>query len=134
MGHLATLGSFGKEGAGINKEIIRIIEKRAGDYCETCGEVAQLSMALHHRKLKRRGGRDTPSNLIRIHHGCHNLNTDSIHLNPATSLLRGWMVSSWDNPEETPFLRYNKVLVILQNDGTITATEKEASCGYTDND
>ena len=102
----------------INKEIVRLVEERAGNYCETCGTPALASMALHHRKLKSRGGKDSVSNLIRVHHGCHNLDTDSIHANPSMATDKGWMVSSWSEPENEPFLQPDGLWVLLKMDGT----------------
>jgi 5-methylcytosine-specific restriction endonuclease McrA len=104
----------------MDKAIVKIVELRAGYYCESCGGTASDSMALHHRKLKSRGGKDTPANLIRIHHGCHNLNTDSIHLNPEKAEDKGWMTPSWKEPEEQPMFYHNSFFVLLHNDGSIT--------------
>ena len=103
----------------MDKKIVSIVEKRAGDYCEVCGGAALPSMALHHRKLKSRGGKDTPSNLIRIHHGCHNLRTDSIHQNPEKASQKGWMVGSWQRPHEVPFVRPDGSIVLLQDNGEV---------------
>ena len=108
----------------MNQRIVELVEERANGYCETCGGSAQLSMALHHRKLKSRGGKDSVSNLIRVHHACHNLGTNSIHLNPADAEAKGWMVASWQEPDETPFLRPDGSFVILLNNGRIQLTEK----------
>ena len=76
-------------------------------------------MALHHRKLKSRGGQDTVSNLVLIHHGCHNMKTDSIHLRPGAAERLGFMVASWQDPEEAPLTRADGSVVLLLNDGTI---------------
>ena len=103
----------------MDKAIVKIVEERATFYCEVCGRVASESMALHHRKLKSRGGKDTPANLIRVHHGFHNVNSVSIHSNPAKAEDRGHMVSSWKDPEETPFLRPDGSWVLLDNEGSI---------------
>ena len=108
----------------MDKAIVKIVTERATFYCEVCGQVASESMALHHRKLKSRGGKDTPANLIRVHHECHNLGSDSIHANPAISEDRGHMVSSWKKPEETPFLRPDGSLVLLDNEGSIKVLEE----------
>lgn len=103
----------------MDKAIVKIVEERAGFYCEVCGRSASESMALHHRKLKSRGGKDTPANLIRVHHGCHNLNTDSIHLNPEKAEDKGWMTPSWKDPEEQPMLYHDSYFVLLDNEGSI---------------
>jgi hypothetical protein len=103
----------------LDKKVVKIVEDRAGNYCEVCGGPALPSMALHHRKLKSRGGQDTPGNIIRIHHGCHNLRTDSIHHNPEKASQKGWMVSSWQNPSEVPFVRPDGSIVLLLDDGSM---------------
>ena len=105
---------------GIDKKVVEIVAARAGNYCEACGGLAHESMALHHRKLKSRGGKDAVSNLMYVHHECHNLGTESIHLRPAFAADKGWMVSSWDDPETTPMILPDGRLVILHNDGKIT--------------
>ena len=117
-------------------QIAEAVIERAGGYCETCGGSAQVSMALHHRKLKSRGGKDSVSNLIWVHHSCHNLGTDSIHLKPALAQSKGWIVPSWADPEKYPFLKPNNSLVLLREDGTMTSiTEQEGEQnGYSNND
>jgi len=80
-------------------------------------------MALHHRKLKSRGGKDSVSNLIRIHHSCHNLKSDSVHLNPKKAEAKGYMVPSWANPDEYPYTRPDGLVVLLLEDGTTKLTE-----------
>lgn len=102
----------------MDKEIVEIVQERAGSYCEVCGGVTEESMALHHRKLKSRGGKDSVANLIWIHHGCHNLKTDSIHLNPEMAERKGWIIASWQEPEETPFFKPDGSIVLLTNEGT----------------
>jgi len=103
----------------VDQKIVALVEARAGYYCETCGGPALESMALHHRKLKSRGGKDSVSNLIRVHHECHNLGTNSIHKNPSIATDKGWMVSSWADPEAEPFLQPDGKWVILKNDGSV---------------
>lgn len=103
----------------LKQEIVKLVEERAGNYCETCGGSALESMALHHRKLKSRGGKDSVANLIRVHHSCHNLGTDSIHANPSMATDKGWMVSSWADPETEPMLRPDGSWVLLRNDGSV---------------
>lgn len=102
----------------INKAVVALVEARAGNYCEVCGRAASESMALHHRKLKSRGGKDTASNLIRVHHSCHNLATESIHARPEYSESKGWMCPSWREPTDHPFVRPDGSIVLLQDDGS----------------
>jgi hypothetical protein len=103
----------------IDSSIVAKVVARANGYCEVCGVAEQASMALHHRKLKSRGGKDCVANLIRIHHGCHNLNTNSIHLNPAEAERKGWMVGSWQEPDEAPMVLPDGSIGLLNEDGTI---------------
>ena len=105
----------------LNKDIVKAVEERAGHYCETCGLPATESMALHHRKLKSRGGKDSVANLIRVHHECHNLGSMSIHAQPTMSTNNGWMVSSWRDPEDVPLLLPDGSWALFKNDGTVQA-------------
>jgi HNH endonuclease len=108
----------------VKQEIIDMVKERAKGYCEVCGKPEQASMALHHRKLKSRGGKDEVSNLIRICHKCHNLGTKSIHMNPMDAENKGWMVGSWQDPEEAEFLRPDGTKVFLLNNGSIKQIER----------
>jgi len=108
----------------INQKIVSVVKARAGNYCEICGKPALPSMALHHRKLKSRGGKDEVCNLLYLHHACHNLATYSVHNNIALATSKGWIVSSWDKPEETPVVLAGGNVVMLLNNGE-TATVME---------
>jgi len=108
----------------IDKKIVALVEQRAGDYCEVCGLPAQEGMALHHRKLKSRGGKDTVANLLKVHHGCHNLDTNSVHSNPSWAEDRGYMVPSWKDAEEHPIHKPDGSIVLLQNDGSIITLQR----------
>lgn len=63
----------------------------------------------HHRKLRRHGGSDEGENLITVcgsgTTGCHGW----IHSHPTESYRRGWLVHSWDSPEEVPWRRHDDV-------------------------
>ena len=104
----------------IDQKIVNLVKTRAGNYCEYCDCPAEETMALHHRKLKSRGGEDSVANLIWVHHGCHNLKTDSIHLQPKIAQKLGYMVHSWDDPAKVPLVRADGSVVLLEEDGTIT--------------
>lgn len=107
----------------IDKKIVALVEQRAQGYCEACGKPEQVTMALHHRKLKSRGGKDSVSNLMRVHHSCHNMSTGSIHANPQWAEDKGYMVASWQEPHEVPMHTAEGAIVLLQNDGTIITLE-----------
>jgi hypothetical protein len=100
----------------IKKDIINKVIERANGYCEVCG-LALTDYALHHRKLKSRGGKDSVSNLMVVHHSCHNLGTASIHLNPETATERGYMVSSWSEPEDVAVRQPDGIMVLFKNNG-----------------
>lgn len=86
-------------------------------------------MALHHRKLKsrepRKHLRDSPANLLWVHHSCHNLGTNSIHSKVADASAKGWIVPSWAKPEEYPCQLADGHLALLLNDGSITLLPKQ---------
>lgn len=107
----------------MKQSIVDLVIKRAGGYCEKCGRPGS-DMALHHRKLKSRGGKDSVSNLIHVHHECHNLGTDSIHLNPGLAGDKGWMVASWQDPANTPMFMPDGCFVILEENGKITPVKE----------
>jgi len=102
----------------MKKAIVETTLKRSNGFCEVCGDYGD-GMALHHRKLKSRGGKDEVSNLLVCHHQCHNLGTDSIHLNPEKSERKGWMVPSWADPKEYPLHYPGGEIVLLQDDGSM---------------
>jgi hypothetical protein len=115
------------ERSAMDKKIVEIVQERAGYYCEACGGAAEVGMALHHRKLKSRGGKDSPANLISVHHKCHNLGTDSIHSNPAWAESKGFMVPSWKEPEEWPISLPDGRFALLLDDGTKFILEEKAN-------
>lgn len=111
----------------MDKKVVALVQERAGDYCEACGGAAQQSMALHHRKLKSRGGKDTAANLISVHHKCHNLGTDSIHLNPEWAEQKGFMIPTWQNPAEVAISLPSGGFALLLDDGTKIILEGEGA-------
>lgn len=113
----------------MDRKIVEIVLERSNGFCEMCGLRGE-GFALHHRKLKSRGGKDEVANLIAVHHKCHNLGTNSIHLNPERATVKGWMVPSWANPAEYPLHLYDAEVVVLDNEGNYN--KLEASHG-TDN-
>lgn len=105
-----------------------IIWTRCKGYCEKCGiQMPEDNWALHHRQLRSRGGTDSPDNCVALHHGCHNLKTDSVHNNPYKSTLSGLMVSAWSDPAECPVTLPNGDIVILKPEGNYHYLERKAN-------
>lgn len=94
---------------------------RQDGYCCWCGLPLPEVYAMHHRKLRSRGGKDELSNLVALHHGCHNLATDSVHLNPAKATARGFMISSGNDPRVVPLVMIDGTMLYL--DGTEPGTK-----------
>lgn len=103
--------------------------KRCKGYCEKCGLPLKNDFALHHRKLRSAGGKDTIDNFLALHHGCHNLDTDSVHSNPKISMENGWIVSRYKEPSECPVMLPNGNSVILGSDGSYIVM-KEGNSGW----
>jgi hypothetical protein len=110
-------------------QLREIVYARCKGYCEKCGNSLPESWALHHRKLKSRGGKDEVSNFVALHHECHNLGTLSVHLNPEKSQDKGLMVGSWQNPWECPLTLPDGSYVMLDNEGNYKYLERKANNG-----
>jgi hypothetical protein len=95
-----------------------VVYTRCRGYCEACGNALPESWALHHRKLKSRGGKDAVSNFVALHHECHNLGTASVHLNPEKATDRGLMVPSWQDSPSCPLTLSDGSIVMLTEEGT----------------
>ena len=108
----------------MDKDTARTVLERSRGYCERCG-VPSHDLALHHRKLKSRGGKDEVSNLVAICHKCHNLGTESIHLNPKKATLKGWMVPTYADTEYYPLHLADGSVVRLDNEGNYQEIEGE---------
>jgi hypothetical protein len=100
----------------IKKDIVELVLQRANGYCEMCGKVLN-DYALHHRKLKSRGGKDSVSNLMVLHHECHNMGTYSVHMTPGASTKAGYMVRSCAEPEDVPVMQPDGTFVIFKENG-----------------
>lgn len=103
--------------------------KRCKGYCEKCGLPLRHDFALHHRKLRSAGGKDAIENFIALHHECHNLSTNSVHLNPKDSMEKGYIVSRYRDPEACPLMLPNGSTVILTSEGTYLLI-KEGTNGW----
>ena len=76
-----------------------IIKARSKGVCEArTGVCTRRAVHVHHRKLRSQGGSNSPDNLIDVCFDCH----DWIHLNPAASYEKGWLLHSTD--DKTPLL------------------------------
>jgi len=93
-----------------------IVERQEG-WCLWCEGALGESFALHHRKLRKHGGPDSPENVVALHHECHNLGTASVHLSPKIGYNRGFLVHSWDEPAKVS-LTTPSGTVLLREDGT----------------
>jgi hypothetical protein len=40
---------------------------------------------------------------------------------------KGWMVGSWQDPEDTPFFKPDGSIVLLQNDGNVISLQEGKS-------
>lgn len=90
---------------------------RSGGYCEKCAIPLADEWALHHRKLRSRGGKNEITNVVALHHNCHNLGTNSVHLNPELATREGFMVASWDDPATIPVTLGDERVVMLTPEG-----------------
>lgn len=106
-------------------ELREIVKSRSGGYCEKCGKPLGESWALHHRKLRSRGGKDTLTNFVALHHQCHNLGTNSVHFNPRTAEQLGLMVPSWQDPKDAPLTLPSGAIVLLNDDGSYRYLERK---------
>lgn len=96
---------------------------RSNGRCERCGIQLAGDWALHHRKLKSRGGKDHITNVVALHHHCHNLGTESVHLNVERATREGFLVPSWEDPATYPLRLCDDSLVLLTSDGSYEIVE-----------
>jgi hypothetical protein len=91
---------------------------RCSGYCELCGFGLNDTFALHHRKLRSRGGKDTLDNLIALHHECHNLGNNAVHANIKSATETGHIVPRHAEPEDYPLHLPNGSIVTLTQEGS----------------
>ena len=108
------------------EDVRELVFKRCKGYCEKCGLPLREGWALHHRKLRSAGGKDTVENFLALHHECHNLGTKSVHLNPKDSMIKGYIVSRYREPNECPLMLPSGQSVILTAEGTYHYLEGKA--------
>ena len=119
----------------VDAKIRRLIHYRCSGYCEKCGWPLGDNWAAHHRKLRKHGGPDTASNLLAVCHQCHNLGTDSIHLNPDFSYSLGYLVESWNHPKLVALALPDGTKRWLSDEGTYLDAEPKlpihcGDCNY----
>ncbi|MDO5500457.1 MAG: HNH endonuclease signature motif containing protein [Propionibacteriaceae bacterium] len=83
-----------------------LVLQRSGGLCEAqvSTQCTGVGEHVHHRKLRSRGGGDTPANGSHVCHHCH----DWIHAHPARATDTGWMVPSWSDPALARLWRYGR--------------------------
>ena len=112
------------------KAIREVVLDRCGGFCELCGNRLYEDFALHHRKLRSRGGKDSVENLVALHHACHNLGTDSVHLNIKKSTEIGLIVPRHAEPSEYPLTLCNGSIVTLTPEGTYNYLQRKEGYGW----
>lgn len=105
------------------------IAERQHGFCWWCGKTLPGTYAIHHRKLRSQGGSDDPVNLVAVCHGCHNLGTHAIHLNPGIAAQRGFICRNGHDPAATPMTIHGGNVVRVNEDGTITTLSEKMTEG-----
>jgi 5-methylcytosine-specific restriction enzyme A len=100
----------------------RLVLARDGNLCLRCLEQAQH---VHHRLLKGQGGTSDAiikyglANLVSVCFSCHSF----VHLHPLAGYETGFLVHSWDDPENVPLKTGSySALVMLTPEGDIRRT------------
>lgn len=92
------------------------LHARCRGYCEKCGWPLGTNWAMHHRVLQSR--RDVITNVMALHHECHNLGKDAVHLNVEQAMDDGYIVSQAYDPAEIPLLLRGHTWTLLTPEGT----------------
>ena len=108
----------------MNNALREQVFERCNGYCEKCGQSLPESWALHHRKLRSQGGKDVVENFVALHHACHNMGTNAVHLNPADAIRNGFIVPSWGDPASVSVTLSDGSNVILTQEGTYDYLER----------
>lgn len=114
----------------MNRQVREALFERCLGYCEKCGKPLGTDWAVHHRKLRSQGGRDSLDNLLALHHACHNLGTDAVHLNPAHSMERGYIVPRHAEPQMWELTLPNGNVVCLSPEGNYELIREADSDGW----
>lgn len=84
---------------GLRKADRDAVFDRAAGRCERCStRITRETGQFHHRKLRSRGGDDSPANCVALCPACH----EWVHANPRLATVTGWMVPSWADPAKIP--------------------------------
>jgi 5-methylcytosine-specific restriction enzyme A len=101
------------------ESVRKVVLARDSNLCLWCLEPAEH---VHHRKPKGIGGTSRPevqwglANLVSVCADHHRW----IHEHPAEGYLSGFLVHSWDNPEDVPLLvKPGSVFLKLGSDGSL---------------
>ena len=80
----------------------KVVAKRSGGRCEirAAPGCTGVGTSVHHRLRRSQGRDDRPVNLLHACVYCDSL----IHANPELAYRRGWMVRSFERPEDVPVL------------------------------
>lgn len=103
-----------------SSEICEIVDQRDGRSCARCGKsLYTVYGARHHRKLRSQASKaekHTASNLIDVCETCHRW----IHAHPAESYERGYLIHSYESPEDVPIYHKRYGWVMLDNNGGVS--------------
>lgn len=103
------------------------VRKRVLDRDGRCLRCGAQATDVHHRKPKKMGGTKNQetwfslANLVSLCRQCHS----HVH-SYSNRYVDGWMVHSWDDPENIPirlsFSKFTEFVVMLKSDGTVSFT------------
>lgn len=97
------------------KSVTDQVDARDAQRCVKCGRPL-VGGSRHHRQLRSQGGKHTVENIVLMcgsgTTGCHGF----VHAHPAEARDMGWIVPSWEEPDETPMLTW-RGWVLLTADG-----------------
>lgn len=99
------------------------LAERCQGECERCGRPLAVCgdgyvFDAHHRQLRSRGGQDSLSAVVAVHHLCHVLEPGSIHQEVARATAEGFIVHAADIPATVPLL-YKGRWSWLDDDGSV---------------
>ena len=85
----------------IPPEVIDEVHQRSNEHCEACGRsLPAEGGVMHHRKLRKQGGKDEAINLMEVHSVCHNGHTYAIHSKVKRSQRLGHIVKMGFDPAD----------------------------------